>query len=194
MSVILGFYKKQTGPTSTPNSWLGAPISKGAISITGNLIVLRVRYSKTVLPHSLVCFCEMWKEKMASKIFLEVLKKNKNKEAQEKAWGNFSLQLQMWEMLVLQMWEQKFTQDMEVGLWSSCWPPRWPGLPDDPAWPPWKVNQGWEPYLEDWSEKNVPSCFSHHVWNSSKFLLQLAKLYPTFQLNFFATIYLAACS
>lgn len=29
------FYKKQTGPTSTPNSWSGAPMSIGAISMIG---------------------------------------------------------------------------------------------------------------------------------------------------------------
>lgn len=49
---------------STPNSWSGPPISNGAISTTGNLIVLRVLYSKTVLPHSPVCFCEVKRKKM----------------------------------------------------------------------------------------------------------------------------------
>lgn len=29
------YYKKQTGPTSTPNSWSGAPMSIGAISMIG---------------------------------------------------------------------------------------------------------------------------------------------------------------
>lgn len=36
------FYKKQTGPTSRPNSWSGAPTSIGAISMMGRRDVFDV--------------------------------------------------------------------------------------------------------------------------------------------------------
>lgn len=36
------FYKKQTGPTSTPNSWSGAPTSIGAMSMMGRRDVFDV--------------------------------------------------------------------------------------------------------------------------------------------------------
>ena len=45
-----GVYRKQTGPTSMPNSWSGAPMSKGATSMMGRREVLVVLYSITVLP------------------------------------------------------------------------------------------------------------------------------------------------
>lgn len=50
-------YKKQTGPTSTPNSWSAPPTSRGAMSTMGRREVFCDRYSITVLPHCPVCFC-----------------------------------------------------------------------------------------------------------------------------------------
>lgn len=47
---VEGVYTKQAGPTSTPNSWSGAPMSKGATSMMGRREVLVVLYSITVLP------------------------------------------------------------------------------------------------------------------------------------------------
>lgn len=51
-----GFYKKQTGPMSTPNSCSGPPMSMGAMSTMGRREVFCDRYSMTVLPHLPVCF------------------------------------------------------------------------------------------------------------------------------------------
>lgn len=45
-------YRKQTGPMSMPNSWSGAPMSKGATSMMGRREVLVVLYSITVLPQA----------------------------------------------------------------------------------------------------------------------------------------------
>ena len=56
-------YKKQTAPTSTPNSWSAPPMSIGAMSTIGRREVFCVLYSKTVLPHRPVCFCWWWTEK-----------------------------------------------------------------------------------------------------------------------------------
>lgn len=50
------FYKKQTGPRSTPNSCSGPPMSIGAMSTMGRREVFCERYSMTVLPHFPVCF------------------------------------------------------------------------------------------------------------------------------------------
>lgn len=67
--VILGghcdipLYKKQTAPTSTPNSWSAPPMSIGAMSTIGRREVFCVLYSKTVLPHRPVCFCWLRVEK-----------------------------------------------------------------------------------------------------------------------------------
>lgn len=47
-----GVYRKQTGPMSKPNSWSGAPTSKGATSMMGKREVLVVLYSITVLPQA----------------------------------------------------------------------------------------------------------------------------------------------
>lgn len=58
-------YKKQTAPTSTPNSWSAPPTSIGAISTMGRREVFCVLYSKTVLPHRPVCFCG-WREEKKS--------------------------------------------------------------------------------------------------------------------------------
>ena len=49
---VEGVYRKQTGPTSKPNSWSGAPTSKGATSMMGKREVLVVLYSITVLPQA----------------------------------------------------------------------------------------------------------------------------------------------
>lgn len=56
-------YKKQTAPTSTPNSWSAPPMSIGAMSTMGRREVFCVLYSKTVLPHRPVCFCGRREEK-----------------------------------------------------------------------------------------------------------------------------------
>lgn len=53
----LVLYKKQTGPTSTPNSWSAPPISMGAMSRMGRREVFCDLYSITVLPHFPVCLC-----------------------------------------------------------------------------------------------------------------------------------------
>lgn len=50
-------YKKQTAPTSTPNSWWAPPISTGAMSTMGRREVFWDLYSMTVLLHCPVCFC-----------------------------------------------------------------------------------------------------------------------------------------
>lgn len=47
---VEGVYTKQAGPMSNPNSWSGAPMSKGATSMMGRREVLVVLYSMTVLP------------------------------------------------------------------------------------------------------------------------------------------------
>lgn len=47
-----GVYRKQTGLRSMPNSWSGAPTSKGATSMMGRREVLVVLYSITVLPQA----------------------------------------------------------------------------------------------------------------------------------------------
>lgn len=52
----LGFYKKQAGPMSTPNSCSGPPMSIGAMSMMGRREVFCDRYSIIVLPHLPVCF------------------------------------------------------------------------------------------------------------------------------------------
>lgn len=49
---VEGVYRKQAGPTSKPNSWSGAPTSKGATSMMGKREVLVVLYSITVLPQA----------------------------------------------------------------------------------------------------------------------------------------------
>ncbi len=52
------FYKKHTGPISTPNSWFGPPMSTGAISTIGSLAVFCVLYSNTVLPQLPFACCK----------------------------------------------------------------------------------------------------------------------------------------
>lgn len=47
---VEGVYRKQAGAMSKPNSWSGAPMSKGATSMMGRREVLVVLYSITVLP------------------------------------------------------------------------------------------------------------------------------------------------
>jgi hypothetical protein len=47
---VEGVYTKQTGLMSIPNSWSGAPMSKGATSMMGRREVLVVLYWMTVLP------------------------------------------------------------------------------------------------------------------------------------------------
>lgn len=49
---VEGVYRKQTEPMSKPNSWSGAPTSKGATSMMGKREVLVVLYSITVLPQA----------------------------------------------------------------------------------------------------------------------------------------------
>lgn len=53
----LFLYKKQTAPTSTPNSWCASPMSMGAMSTMGRREVFCDLYSITVLPHDPVCLC-----------------------------------------------------------------------------------------------------------------------------------------
>lgn len=60
-----GFYKKQTGPMSTPNSCSGPPMSMGAMSMMGRREVFCDRYSIIVLPHLPVCF---WRKKKGDTI------------------------------------------------------------------------------------------------------------------------------
>lgn len=57
-STYVFFYKKQTAPMSTPNSWSAPPMSIGAMSTMGSLDVFWVLYSITVLAHWPVCFCK----------------------------------------------------------------------------------------------------------------------------------------
>ncbi len=56
------FYKKQTAPMSTPNSWSAPPMSMGAMSTMGSLDVFWVLYSITVLAHWPVRFCKTAKK------------------------------------------------------------------------------------------------------------------------------------
>lgn len=74
------FYKKQTAPMSTPNSWSAPPMSIGAMSTMGSLDVFWVLYSITVLAHWPVCFCKTAeKEKNVSGwILLQLFNKKKH--------------------------------------------------------------------------------------------------------------------
>lgn len=56
--LFLCLYKKQTAPTSTPNSWFAPPISIGAMSTMGRREVFCDLYSITVFPHCPVCFLQ----------------------------------------------------------------------------------------------------------------------------------------
>lgn len=57
------FYKKHTGPISTPNSWSEPPMSTGAMSTIGSLAVFCVLYSNTVLPQLPFACCKRQKKK-----------------------------------------------------------------------------------------------------------------------------------